>query len=154
MSQTLRYRLFGIGAMPPALHAAAEREGPIVLAEGVATTLRRSGRVPGRVVCGEVRALSGALAVTDRRVVGTVGRHKVLDFPFSAAGPGPATVTLGPEGLVFALDLGRAVRGGSGGLTLHWKEPLRAEQLARMPATTLTLPVDEQGALGLFQLLR
>jgi len=43
MSKTLRYRLFKVGAMPPALRDQINREQVLGFAEGVAVTIRRRG---------------------------------------------------------------------------------------------------------------
>lgn len=149
------HRLFGVGRMPGDVLAEIAGEDVRFRTEGVRVTLRRSGRVPGVRVTGGVVVWLGAFAVTDRRVVGTRGKAKLVDVPYDAATPdGPATLTLDETGLHVSWDLDRVHPSCHGRMRLDFRAPLTAGQLAAFPIREITFPVDPQKVVRLFGSLR
>ncbi|HYW72748.1 MAG TPA: hypothetical protein VE961_17115, partial [Pyrinomonadaceae bacterium] len=85
MSKTLRYRLFKSGAMPESLRAEINNEQVLFFDEGISVTVRRRGTAPG-FRGGATGKFSGALAITDRRVVATISQTTMVDAAYDAGG--------------------------------------------------------------------
>lgn len=122
--------------------------------EGIHVALHRSGRVPGSVVTGGVAVGWGAFAVTERRVVGSRGRAKLVDVPFDAASDGPATLALDEHGVHVTFDLDRVHPSCRGEMRLDFHADIPADALRRAPARTLTFAVDPQKVVRLFGSLK
>ena len=133
-----------------------EIQGELILfeAEGVRVTVHRRGRVPGARDAGGISAGLGGFAVTDRRVIGSRGRGKLVDVPYDAATGGPATLTLDGDGLHVKFDLDRVHPSCHGELRLEFRQPLTGEQLAAFPARELSFGVDPQKVVRLFGSLK
>lgn len=152
IKQTLRYRLFGIGKMDSALRLALEAEGLVAFSEGIPVTLRRSGSMPGRLRFAGARSLSGALAVSKTRIVGTASYLKLIDTPFAAAAPeGSATLSFSSEGLNCELNLAQIQRHWSGWIRIAFKRPFSAAELAELPCCELRFSVRAEAAETLFR---
>ena len=133
MSKTLRYRLFKSGAMPEAVRAEINNEQLLFFDEGVSVTVRRRGTAPGFRGSASGK-FSGALAITDRRVVATISKTKMVDAPYdaNAAADKPAEVALAADGLHVKVDAGVHPR-CTGEIEMHFKADLTNEQLAQFP---------------------
>jgi hypothetical protein len=80
----VRRLLLGPGRLPDDLHAALVAEEPALLLEELAGSVAYRGyRAPGRSAGLEKQALSGAIAITPRRLVAWTGGSEQLDVPLS-----------------------------------------------------------------------
>jgi hypothetical protein len=79
MKKTILYRLFGIGAVPKKLRPVLEREGIVILDEGIGgwfVTKRVTG--PGKRYRHRTEGFSGCLAVTKSRIICyTYGKRQI-----------------------------------------------------------------------------
>ncbi len=166
MSTTLRYKVFGIGKLPPALRADVEGEGLLHLYEGVPVHFRFAGRVPGLTMAGEIRTYSGALAVTKRRALGTLSvvprlAGRVLDVAWNAAPGepipgaegsrcgGPVRVLFDEGGVHLDLDIAHLDAEWQGNLKLDFDLTFSPAELAELPRRTLEFSVPEEYVLKL-----
>lgn len=155
MDTTLRYKLFGIGKLPDDIRAAIESEGALHIYDGVPAHFAFSGRVPGLVVAGtNTRTYSGAIALSRRRVVGTLSvlpklAGKVLDVSWEVPSKGPAEVTIDAHGLTVAIDIGRVDPEWKGHLSLHYDLKLSPEELAEIPRRAFAFEVPHEYVLKL-----
>ncbi len=152
---TLRYKLFGIGKLPEELRSAVEKEGALHVYEGVPVAYRFSGKLPGLVVVGtNTRSYSGALALTRRRILGTLSvvpklAGKAIDHEWTATTPGPLSVTIDEHGVLLAVDLAHVDAEWSGHLSLHYELTFSPDELKQLPATAFTLSVPQEWVLKL-----
>lgn len=152
---TLRYKLFGIGKLPDDLRAAVEAEGLLHAYEGVPVEYAFSGELPGLVVRGtNTRSYSGALAITRRRILGTLSvvpklAGRALDHEWSATKPGPLKVTIDERGVAMAIDLADVDPGWSGHLSLRYELAFSVAELAEIPTTTFSVAVPAEWVLKL-----
>jgi hypothetical protein len=150
----LLFKLFGVGKLPQAIRDEIEDEAVLFETEGIRVTVHRSGRVPGARDARGVSAGIGGFAVTDRRVIGSSGRGKLVDVPYEAATGGPATLTLDPKGLHVRFDLDRVHPACHGEMRIEFRQALTGEQLAAFPARELSFGVDPQKVVRLFGSLK
>ena len=68
--------------MPAVVRADLDGDRVLFETEGVHAVQSFSGHVPGLTSSGSKLLRLGAFAVTDRRVVGTIGGGKVVDVPY------------------------------------------------------------------------
>lgn len=140
-------RLLGIGKLPDDLRAAVASEGVIHLAEFVPVTFRFSGRIPGKTARGNLRSDVGALALTNRRVLGTVstGPKKAgrsVDHQWNDAAGSMVHATLDESGLTLDLpDISTVDPTLTGSVSLHYKSPLPQDVLLRLPERSFTFDV-------------
>lgn len=131
----LRRLLTGDGRLPPALRASlTEGDDIAFLAEGLTGSVtRRNFRAPGQRAVWERSAVSGAIAITSRRLVVWAGRSKHIDIPLDH--PMRAAIEIvadRPDRVVFAYDIG-AFRPDSTGQVLV---RLRTPDAARVVSLT------------------
>jgi hypothetical protein len=105
----LRRLLFGSGRLPDDLRAELTGEGLVVLDEGLTGSITlRHYRAPGQRSAWKRHAVSGAIAVTGRRLVVWAGRGKNIDVPLDGALRSAVEVTSErPDRICFAYDAGR-----------------------------------------------
>jgi|GEM_PF-478242 hypothetical protein len=142
-------RLFGIGKLPPDLHAELEAEGLIYLADYLAVTRRFSGVIPGVRLPHSVASYSGSLAFTAERVLATLSMLPKLagptvDVQWDAPQTGAAKVEISATGLQVDVDLDAGLAGVdekygnfSGELSLHYKVAIPADVLCGLPRRSL-----------------
>lgn len=132
-------KLLGIGRLPDDMRAAVEAEGVIHLAECVSVTMRFNGKVPGKTAKGNIRSYVGALAVTNRRVLGTLSSvprkaGRAVDHEWAAPAGAMVSATLGQTGLLLDVpDISVVDPNFSGSLSLRYKTPLSQDVLMRIP---------------------
>ncbi|MGH3248360.1 MAG: hypothetical protein ACRDOI_19460 [Trebonia sp.] len=104
----LRRVLLGSGRLPAEVRVALAAEESLVLEEGLAgSATRRRFRVPGAYAGFRWDAVSGAIAVTDRRLVVWAGRFKHIDVPHDHPLRAAIDVTADRPGRIcFAYDAG------------------------------------------------
>lgn len=152
---TLRYKLFGIGKLPDEMRAAVEKEGVLHVYEGVPVAYEFSGKLPGLVVVGtNTRSYSGALALTKRRILGTLSvvpklAGRAIDHEWTATDSGPLEVTIDEHGLLMKVDLAKVDDEWSGHLSLHYALTFSAEELNELPARSFLLPAPHEWVLKL-----
>lgn len=135
-------KMIGIGGLPEDMRAQVEAEGVIHLAEFVAVTFRFSGKVPGKTAKGNLRSYVGALALTDQRVLGTLSSvpnkaDRAVDHQWNAELGSMVHATLDESGLLLDVpDISVIDRSFAGSVSLHYKAPLPADVLARLPQRT------------------
>jgi hypothetical protein len=140
-------KMLGIGKLPDDMRAQIESEGVLHLAEFVPVTFRFSGNIPGKVAKGNLSSYVGALALTSQRALGTLstvpgkaGRsvdHRWNDPPGSMV-----QGTFDESGLrLHVPDMSVVDPGFSGSLKLHYKAPLPADVLMRIPERTFGFDV-------------
>lgn len=135
-------KLFRIGKLPSALRAEVEAEGLLFIAEYVAVTRRFRGSVPGLRSAGSIASYVGALVLTEQRVMGTLSSvpklaGRTIDLRWDAPQSGPVKAELSATGLTLDVDLAAVDPRCSGELSLHYKEDIPADVLARLPRTSL-----------------
>ncbi|BBX64729.1 hypothetical protein MSAS_39030 [Mycobacterium saskatchewanense] len=135
-------RLFGIGKLPPDLHAQVEAEGLIYLADYVAVTRRFGGVIPGVRLPHSVASYTGSLVFTSERVLATLSMLPKLAGPtvdarWDAPQTGAAKVEISSTGLQVDVDVARVDANFSGELSLHYKTAIPAEVLDRLPRRSL-----------------
>ena len=139
-------KLFGIGKLPADLRAQVEAEGLIYLAEYVAVTRRFSGVIPGMRATRSVGSYAGSLVFTSQRVLGTLSvvpklAGRALDVRWDQAQSGAATAEISSAGLQLELDVADVDPKFSGQLSLHYKDDIPDEVLARLPRRSLAFDV-------------
>lgn len=139
-------KLFRIGRLPSALRAEVEAEGVLLLAEYVAVTRRFRGTVPGLRSGGSIASYVGSLVVTNERVLGTLSSvpklaGRTIDLRFDAPQTGAVTAELSATGLTLDVDVADVDPRCSGELSLHYKEDIPQDVLARLPRTSLAFDV-------------
>ena len=139
-------KLFRIGRLPSALRAEVEAEGVLLLAEYVAVTRRFRGTVPGLRSGGSIASYVGSLVVTNERVLGTLSSvpklaGRTIDLRFDAPQTGAVTAELSATGLTLNVDVADVDPRCSGELSLHYKEDIPQDVLARLPRTSLAFDV-------------
>ncbi|MBW0014645.1 hypothetical protein [Mycobacterium sp.] len=139
-------RLFGIGKLPDDLHAEAEAEGIVYLADYVPVTRRFSGAIPGVRLQHSVASYSGSLVFTAKRVLATLSMLPKLagptvDVAWDAPQAGPAKAEISSTGLRVHVDLdtktARIDETFSGKLSLHYKAAIPTDVLAGLPRRSL-----------------
>lgn len=135
-------RLFRIGRLPSALRAEVDAEGVLFIAEYVAVTRRFRGTVPGLRSGGSIASYVGSLVITNERVLGTLSSvpklaGRTIDLRFDAPQTGAVHAELSPTGLTLDVDVADVDPRCSGELSLHYKEDIPQDILARLPRTSL-----------------
>lgn len=151
---SLVYRLFKVGKLPDDIRAEIAGESVLYETQGIRVVLHRSGRVPGARVAGGVSGAWGSFAVTERRIVGSRARAKLVDAPYDAESDGPATIMLDERGLHATFDLDRVHPSCSGTMRLDFHQDLTAGDLATFPVTEMSIAVDPQKVVRLFGSLK
>jgi hypothetical protein len=152
---TLRYKLFGIGKLPDEMRAAVENEGALHVYEGVPVAYRFSGKLPGLVVGGtNTRSYSGALALTRRRILGTLSvvpklAGRAIDHEWTAQESGPLRVTIDESGVLLEVNLADVDPEWSGHLALHYELTFSPEELTQLPARAFSVSVPHEWVLKL-----
>jgi hypothetical protein len=139
-------KMLGIGKLPSAIRAEVEAEGVLFLAEYVAVTRRFRGAVPGLRSAGSIASYVGALVLTNQRVLGTLSSvpklaGRTIDLRWDAEQSGPVEAELSATGLTLDVDVAAVDPRCSGELSLHYKEDIPEDVLARLPRTTLAFDV-------------
>jgi hypothetical protein len=139
-------KLLGIGKLPEDLHAQLDAEGLIYLAEYVAVTRRFSGAIPGLRASHSVSSYAGSLAFTAQRVLGTLSMvpklaGRAIDVRWNEAQAGAATVEISPTGVRLDLDVAAVDPRFTGQLSLHYKDAIPDDVLARLPRRSLAFDV-------------
>lgn len=140
-------KMLGIGGLPEDMRSQVDAEGVLFLAEFVPVTYRFAGKVPGKVAKGNLSSYVGALALTRRRVLGTLSSvpnkaTRTVDHEWNAPGGSMITATLDESGLTLSgADLSDIDPTFAGSVSLHYKTPLPAEVLAQLPEREFTFDV-------------
>lgn len=140
-------KLLGIGKLPDDMRAEVDSEGIIHLEEFVPVTFKFSGKVPGKTAKGNIRSYVGAVALTNRRVLGTVSSvpkkaGRAVDREWTAPEGTMVRTTLDASGLLLDVpDISVVDPQFSGSLSLHYKSPLSEEVLMRIPTRSFTFDV-------------
>jgi hypothetical protein len=153
-------RILGIGKLPDDMRAEVESEGAIYLAEFVPVTFRFSGKIPGKTARGNLRSYVGALALTNRRVLGTLSTvpkkaGRSVDHQWDAAPGAMVTATLDESGLTLHMpDISAVDPTFTGSVSLHYKTPLSQEVLMRLPQRSFTFDVPPKFVFSLCEVPR
>ncbi|OBK15624.1 hypothetical protein [Mycobacterium asiaticum] len=139
-------RLFGVGKLPDDLHAQVDAEGLIHLAEYVAVTRKFSGSIPGLRSQGTIASYVGCLALTSQRVLATLSvvpklAGRAVDVRWDQADGGAATAQLSATGLQLDLDTAAVDARFRGHLSMHFKDAISEDVLAKLPRRTLSFDV-------------
>lgn len=145
---TLRYRLFKIGKMPPTLAQAASGPDVIVAAEGISLRCHGSSiKLPGYRAGSSVNLASGAIVLTQERLLTSFARYVVVDSEILPAGQEPHRVELAADGVRVFPDLPTLFGdAGSGVLELHWRIEIEPSRLASLPSGPASIVLPEQVA--------
>lgn len=124
------------------MRAEVEAEGVLFLAEYVAVTRRFRGTVPGLRSGGSIASYVGSLVVTNERVLATLSSvpklaGRTIDLRFDAPQTGAVKAELSETGLTLDVDVAAVDARCSGELSLHYKEDIPPDLLARLPRTSL-----------------
>jgi len=132
MSKTLRYRLFKAGAMPDALRDEIKQEQVLFLDEGIPVTVRRRGTAPG--FSGSATGkFSGALAITDRRIVASISKTSMVDAAYEVKDATHAELAINEDGLHVTVDASVNPR-CTGEIKMHFKAQFTKQQIDQFPA--------------------
>lgn len=139
-------KLFRIGGLPDEVRAELEAEGVLFCAEYLPVTRRFSGKIPGRRAKGNVTSYSGSLALTNRRVLGTLATvpklsGRTIDQRWDATQQGAVTAELSTAGLSLDVDLPAVDPRFSGELSMHYKVAIPDDVLMRLPVRSLAFDV-------------
>jgi hypothetical protein len=139
-------KLLRIGKLPDQLRAEVEAEGIIHLAEYVPVTRRFTGRVPGKRSVGSVASYVGSLVLTNQRVLATLSTvpklaGRTIDLRWDAPQAGAVKAELSETGLLLDVNIAEVDPRCSGGLSLHYKDPIPEEVLMRLPRRSLAFDV-------------
>jgi hypothetical protein len=141
VAKALRYKLFGIGKMPPALAEAAARDEVLVAAEGVsikqtihALKMKRASVRHG------VQLLVGSLVMLPDELLLSVGNLVIVNAEWRDTVPGGQQLTLAEDGVRLTCDVASLVDDGSGSVEAHFRLALTPSLLAQLPANT-SVPV-------------
>ncbi|BBX19092.1 hypothetical protein CRI77_01140 [Mycolicibacterium duvalii] len=139
-------KLFRIGKLPRQLRTEVEAEGILLMAEYVAVTRRFRGTVPGLRSGGSIASYVGSLVLTNQRVLGTLSTvpklaGRTIDVRWDAPQTGAVTAELAEDGLTLTADVSQIDARCEGELSLHYKHPIPADVLARLPRRSLTYDV-------------
>jgi hypothetical protein len=147
MKRALRYRLFGIGKMPPELKAAAARPDVLLAAEGVSIkqTVDRL-KIPRASVRHGTRLEVGAAVIVPDRLMLSIRSRVILDTDLRHAGSGAQKLTLSAEGAQIMFDVASVVDGGSGSVTVQYRVVLSERVLAQLPAGTCNVSLSDANA--------
>jgi hypothetical protein len=142
----LRYRLFGIGKMPPELKAAAARPDVLLAAEGISIkqTVDRL-KIPRASVRHGTRLEVGAAVLLPDRLLLSVRSRVILDTGFNG-GSGGQALTLSADGPQISFDVASVVDGGSGSVTVQYRVELSERVLAQLPAGTCNVSLTDANA--------
>jgi hypothetical protein len=116
---------------------------------------RFSGKLPGLVVTGtNTRSYSGALALTKRRILGTLSvvptrAGRAIDHEWAAHGPGPLRVTIDEQGVHLDINLEDVDPEWSGQLALHYELIFSPVELQDLPARAFSVSVPHEWVLKL-----
>ncbi len=135
-------KLFGIGKLPEDLHAEAEAEGLLHLADYVAVTRRFTGAIPGVRLQHSVASYCGSLVLSSERVLATLSMLPRMAGPtvnvrWDAPQTGPAKVEISSTGLRVDVDVAEIDQKFSGELSLHYKCAIPDEVLSGLPRQSL-----------------
>lgn len=139
-------KLFRIGKLPSELRAEVEAEGLLFMAEYVAVTRRFRGAVPGLRSSGSIASYVGSLVLTNERVLATLSSvpklaGRTIDLRWDAVQSGPVNAEISATGLTLDVDVAAVDPRCSGELSLHYKEDIPQDVLARLPRTSLAYEV-------------
>jgi hypothetical protein len=139
-------KLLRIGGLPDDMRAEVEAEGIIHLAEYVSVTRRFSGKIPGKRAKGSVASYVGSLVLTNQRVLATLSSvpklaGRTVDQRWDAPQSGTVTAELSESGLHLNVNMPAVDPRFSGQLSLHYKEPIPADVLMRLPRRSLAFDV-------------
>ncbi|MGE2713194.1 hypothetical protein ACQI4L_03960 [Mycolicibacterium litorale] len=139
-------KLFRIGKLPEQLRAGLEGEDILHFAEYVPVTRRFTGSIPGKRSAGSVSSYTGALVLTEYRVLATLSTvpklaGRTIDQRFDAAATGPVRAELSATGLHIEVDVSAVDPRCKGELSLHYKDAIPEDVLLRLPTRTLAYSV-------------
>jgi len=139
-------KLLRIGGLPDELRTRAEAEGIIYLAEYLPVTRRFSGSVPGKRAHTDIASYVGALVFTSQRVLGTLSSvpklaGRTLDQEWDAPQTGAVKAEISGDGLRIDVDIDDVDPQFHGHLSLHYKDSIPEEVLARLPRRSLAFDV-------------
>jgi hypothetical protein len=139
-------KLLRIGKLPDELRAEVQAEGIIHLAEYVAVTRRFTGQVPGMRSAGSISSYVGSLVLTNQRVLGTLTSVPKLDYPtidlrWDTPQIGAVKAKLSETGLLLEVDVAEVDTRCTGHLSLHYKDAIPEDVLARLPRRSLAFDV-------------
>jgi hypothetical protein len=144
MGTAWRYKLFKAGRMPPTLQAAVA--GAALAAEGISIKLHgRSIKLPGVRSGRSVSLKVGALVVTDRRMLASVGRYVLIDSDL-VPGEGPHCVSFASDGVRLVVDIPTLFPEGSGVAEFHWDVEIDPTALSSLPSGPVVVVLPEQAA--------
>jgi hypothetical protein len=139
-------KLLRIGRLPDEMRAGLEAEGILHIAEFVPVTRRFSGSIPGKRAAGSVSGYTGALVLTNQRVVATLSTvpklaGRTIDQPWDAPQTGPVAAELSPTGLMLDADIAQIDSRCRGELSLHYRTDIPEDLLLGLPTRSLAYSV-------------
>jgi len=143
-------KMLGIGALTPEQHAEIADENVLHVAEFVPVTFRFSGHVPGKVAKGNLRSYVGALAFTDRRVLGTLSSGpkkstKTINQLWTAEPGTMVHATIDASGVLLDVpDISAVDRRFTGSMSLRYKTSLPSSLLDVLPRRRLAFDVPQK----------
>jgi len=129
MGKNLFYRLFGIGGIPKTLRPALEREGVLLLDEGISGNVTYENfRAPGRWHSWKRTWFSGAVVLTQQRFVALMYARPIIDVPLVDPRFKALHVSLADDqALAIAFDPAVFHADRSGSVTCRFNTPLASQ---------------------------
>ena len=135
MSKTLLYRWFGVGRLPKAMMPILEKEGILLLEEGIGGTITfRKFRAPGRRYGYRKNWFTGSVVVTELRFAGFAFSKPVINVPLEGPYLDKLNCSLEKEHPVLRVDFDSSDfhDDWSGMIELRFRTPMARQFLERI----------------------
>jgi len=91
--------------------------------------------IPGAKVGTDVRSASGSVVILPGRLLASIGTHVIVDTDFRPDGGGQK-LELAEDGVRIRFDVASVLARGAGSVEVHYRLPLDATVLSRVPAAS------------------
>lgn len=152
MASALRYRLFGMGKMPPELRALSSDPAVLIAAEGLPVTQTVDAlKLERASVAHGVKRLVGAVVLLPDRLLLSTGPSVIVDAQLPAPAQPPTAATATAEfsraGIHLSADVASLVERGSGTIELRYRLELNPSLLAQLPQAPVNGSLQDPAAL-------
>lgn len=148
MATALRYRLFGMGKMPPELEAASTSPDALIAAEGL--SLKQTVdelKIPRASVRHGVKSLVGSVVVLRNRLLLSAGASVIVDCSLEPQPEAAAALRFDRDGIRVTFAVASVIPQGSGSVELHYRIALSPSLLAGLPSSPFGASIENAGGL-------
>ncbi len=134
MSKTFLYRFFGLGKLPAPVLAPFEKEGIVLLDEGIRATITyRNFRAPGRYSNWKRQWFSSAIILTKKRLFALRLRSEIINVAFTDERFRQMQFSVEePETLLVAYDASLFQADSSGTIEYRFQTPHAKDLLSKL----------------------